>query len=162
MDGALSGDQKQIFGGIGQDHVQKLPILRVVVTAAAVLPRSLISGPKLSASGLEFSARNRFFLACDLIEIPRRIAALFMASGERPVCLTTSSSEVEERASSINRRSSLNDQRRFTIMKPFVSDKAAKRSMFAWRSRRWVGPDGNCPVPQSVSDPLNIATNAAR
>jgi hypothetical protein len=31
------GDQKQIFGGIGQDHVQKLPILRVVVTAAAVL-----------------------------------------------------------------------------------------------------------------------------
>ena len=31
------GDQKQIFGGIRQDHVQKLPILRVVVTAAAVL-----------------------------------------------------------------------------------------------------------------------------
>ena len=63
-------------------------------------------------------ARNHFFLACDLNEIPRRIAALFMASGERPVCLTTSSSEVEERASSINRRSSFNDQRRLTIMKP--------------------------------------------
>jgi hypothetical protein len=31
------GDQKQIFGGIGQDHVQKLPILRVVVTVAAAL-----------------------------------------------------------------------------------------------------------------------------
>ena len=33
----FSGDQKQNFGGIGQDHVQKLPILRAVVTAAAVL-----------------------------------------------------------------------------------------------------------------------------
>ena len=31
------GDQKQIFGGIGQDHVQKLPIFRVVVTVAAAL-----------------------------------------------------------------------------------------------------------------------------
>ena len=37
MDGALSGDQKQNFGGIGQDHVQKLPILRVVVRVAAAL-----------------------------------------------------------------------------------------------------------------------------
>src|SRR6516165_8232396 len=56
-------------------------------------------------------ARNHFFLACDLNEIPRRFAIFFRDSGERPVCLTTSSSEVEERASSINRRSSLNDQR---------------------------------------------------
>jgi hypothetical protein len=65
-----------------------------------------------------------FFLAGDLNEIPRRIAAFFMDSDDRWVSLTTSSNDFEERASSINRRSSLNDQRLFrTIQKPSVRTK---------------------------------------
>jgi hypothetical protein len=65
-----------------------------------------------------------FFLAGDLNEIPRRIAAFFIDSDDRWVSLTTSSNDFEERASSINRRSSPNDQRLFrTIQKPSVRTK---------------------------------------
>ena len=86
-----------------------------------------------------FSARNYFFLACDLNETPRRIAAFFMDSGDRPVSLTTSSKDFEARPSSINRRSSLNDQCRFlTITDSLGSDKVAKRSR---DDIAGVGPD---------------------
>jgi hypothetical protein len=47
VDTALSGDQKQIFGGIGQDHVQKLPILRVVVTGGGTAYRVRLSADQI-------------------------------------------------------------------------------------------------------------------
>jgi hypothetical protein len=88
--------------------------------------RSSIGVPPLSAVVLIY-----FFVIRDLNEIPRRIVRFFMASGDRRVILATSSNGFEARASFINRRSSLNDQRRMrTIIKPSVSDEAAKRSMF--------------------------------
>jgi hypothetical protein len=51
------------------------------------------------------------------MKIPRRIAAFFMDSGDRSVSLTTSSNDFEERASSISRRSALNDHGCFRIIK---------------------------------------------
>jgi hypothetical protein len=52
-----------------------------------------------------------FFLACDLNEIPKRSDAFLIDLGDRPKILMTCSNDVEARASSINRRSSFNDQR---------------------------------------------------
>ena len=52
-----------------------------------------------------------FFGALDLTETPRRIAALRIRSGVRFMTFAISSSVLEALASSITRRSSLNDQR---------------------------------------------------
>jgi hypothetical protein len=103
-----------------------------------------------------------FFAASDLNEIPRRNAAFFMASGDRPVILATCSNDVEARASSISRRSSLNDQRDLrTIMNLLFRTNppsgVCSPGGFAGVGRTFWG---NCPVSQPIVEPLNFATNA--
>ena len=83
-----------------------------------------------------FSARNYFFLACDLNETPRRIAAFFMDSGDRPVSLTTSSKDFEAPPSSVFERPMPFST--VTITDSLGSDKAAKRSR---DDIAGVGPD---------------------
>jgi hypothetical protein len=67
-----------------------------------------------------------------------------IASGERPSCFAASSSDVEDLASSMSRRSSLNDQGFRAITEKFLShrhnDKAAKRTHVSLGGFAWVGP----------------------
>jgi hypothetical protein len=86
-------------------------------------------------------ARTYFFLACDLNEIPRRIVRLFILPGVRPVILTTSSKVFEVRASSINRRSSLNDQRRMAINKNLLFRTKPPSGVCSPDGFAGVGPD---------------------
>ncbi|SFP80820.1 hypothetical protein SAMN05216330_110188 [Bradyrhizobium sp. Ghvi] len=72
-----------------------------------------------------------------------------IASGERPSCFAASSSDVEDLASSMSRRSSLNDQGFRAITEKFLShrpnDKTAKRThvrstaLLGW-GRAWGSP----------------------
>ena len=61
--------------------------------------------------GERASAKSYFLLVVwDLIETPSRIATLRIRSGERSIALPICSSVLADLASSITRRSSLNDQ----------------------------------------------------
>ena len=66
-------------------------------------------------------ARDYFFSASDLNEMPSCIAIFLMVSGFRPVAFTASSSDFEARASSINCRCSLNDQADFRAIQECAS-----------------------------------------
>lgn len=66
-----------------------------------------------------------------------------IASGGRPSCFAASSSEVEDLASSINRRSSLNDQGLRTITEIILSSTQRQSRQADPRSLdgfAWVGP----------------------
>lgn len=79
------------------------------------------------------------------------------AWGDRPSCFAASSSEVQDLASSINRRSSLNDQGLRAMSKLFLSqiqDKAAKRPM-ALDGFAWVGP-GSWGKPGAKMDMRSV------
>ena len=67
------------------------------------------------------------FLWVDLTDTPSRIATLRIRSGGRPITFAICSSVFEARASSITRRSCLNDQDFDILLEPILQHKAAKR-----------------------------------
>lgn len=103
-------------------------------------------------------------VAFDLSDRPRRSAMRLIAWGDRPSCFAASSSDVEDLASSINRRSSLNDQGLRAISETILSqiqDKAAKRTHVARRlCLGGAGPWGS-PVLRWISDCGKLATKTA-
>jgi hypothetical protein len=74
-----------------------------------------------------------FFGALDLTETPSRIATLRIRSGVRFIVFAISSSVLEALASSMTRRSCLNDQPLGISVQFVLKNKAATRRMFARR-----------------------------
>src|SRR6476619_4618676 len=94
------------------------------------------------------------FLILDLSDRPSRNAMRLIASGERPSSLAASSKETVDLASSIKRRSSLNDQGFRTITKLILSrhnDKAAKRTPVRSTALLGAGPWGS-PVQRGIGN----------
>src|SRR5215467_1575857 len=100
-------------------------------------------------------ARDYFFLAFGLNEIPSRLAIFLIVSGGRPIAFAASSNDFEARANSINCRCSLNDQAAFRTMMECVllSAQSRQAEYIGLTTSPWVGPDlGKLSGPPSIFD----------
>jgi len=90
-------------------------------------------------------SRSQFFLPdFDFNERPSRKAMRLIASGVRPRAFAACSSEAEDLASSMSRRSSLNDQGLRAITEMFLSStqrQSRQADPCSLDGFAWVGPD---------------------
>lgn len=108
---------------------------------------------------LSTQSTQTFLAFFGLNETPSRSAMRLIASGGRPSCFAASSSEIEDFASSMSRRSSLNDQglRAIFSVDPLVhKTKAAKRMLNGLLG--WAG-HFESPVKRGIGDLESFATN---
>ncbi len=100
---------------------------------------------RIGLSADEVVNRPQVFLSFfDLSDRPKRKDMRLIASGDRPSCLAACSSVIEDLASSINRRSSLNDQGLRAITETILFTLLERQSRQADPGSldgfAWVGP----------------------
>lgn len=81
------------------------PVFKVILGRLSTL-----QGKQISSRHYRVFRSQVFLVAFDLNERPSRNAMRLIASGERPRIFAACSSEAEDLANSMSRRSSLNDQ----------------------------------------------------